>query len=307
MSAEPTDVPASGPPPSSPAPLPRRGEGGLGGWRFRLDQRFLAPILITCILAIGDFGYQILESYPKTLAAILSAIALEIVLGRWATGRWPHLASAYITGISVGILMRSTFWWPFVLCSLLSIASKYALRWRGRHLWNPSNLGMSVLLYLAPQAAASLGQQWGNDIWPILVIWVLGGMILYRLGRLHITLAYVAAFLALSLVRSAVSGQAWINEVAPITGPMYQLYIFFMITDPATTTRTWPRQCAVAVLVAVTETILRLNAVIYAPYYALFLVGPATNLLEIAWTARRVQPETAPAPSTAAAPAELKA
>ncbi|HZZ77763.1 MAG TPA: hypothetical protein VFE62_04555 [Gemmataceae bacterium] len=264
------------------------------GWRFRIDNRFLAPILITCILAIGDFRYKILESYWLTVASILSAIALEIVLGRWVTGRWPHLASAYITGISVGILMRSTFLWPFVMCSLLSISSKYALRVGGRHLWNPSNLGMSVLLFLAPDSVASLAQQWGNDLWPLLVIWVLGSIILYRLGRLHITLTYVAAYLLLSVFRSMWSETTVISEIAPITGPMYQLYIFFMITDPATTTRTWPRQCAVAVLVAIVETILRLNRVIYAPYYALFIVAPVTNLLEI-WLMRpRSQPAVEP-------------
>jgi hypothetical protein len=254
------------------------------GWRFRIDNRFLAPILITCILAIGHFQYGILESYWLTLISIASAIALEIVLSRWVTGKWPHLASAYITGISVGILMRSTFVWPFVICSLLSISSKYALRVGGRHLWNPSNLGMSVLLFLAPQSVASLAQQWGNDVWPLLVIWVLGSIILYRLGRLHITLTYVGAFLLLSVFRSMWSGTTVISEVAPITGPMYQLYIFFMITDPPTTTRTWLRQCVVAVLVAVVETILRLNEVIYAPYYALFIVAPVTNLAEIWWT-----------------------
>lgn len=272
------------------------------GWRFRIDQRFLAPVFITCILAIGEFQYGILESYWKTVTAIIAAIALEIVLGRWATGRWPHLASAYITGISVGILLRSTLWWPFILCSLLSISSKYALRLGGRNLWNPSNLGMSVLLFLAPQAVASLSQQWGNEVWPLLVIWLLGSIILYRLRRLHITLTYVAAFLALSFVRSAWSGDHWINEVAPLTQPMYQLYIFFMITDPATTTRTWRRQCAVAVLVAVVETILRLNKVIYAPYYALFIVSPVTNLMEIWWTARsapKCDPAAVKAPAAA--------
>jgi Na+-translocating ferredoxin:NAD+ oxidoreductase RnfD subunit len=269
-------------------PRDRRLRVRLTGWLPRIDNRFLAPILITCILAIGDYKYQVLVSYWFTVAAIVSAIALEMLLGRWVTGRWPHLASAYITGISVGILMRSTEWWPFVLCSLLSISSKYALRIGGRHLWNPSNLGMSVLLFLAPGAAASLSQQWGNDLWPLLVIWTLGGVILFRLGRLHITLTYVAAFVALSFVRSAVSGAQWINEVAPLTQPMYQLYIFFMITDPATTPRTWPRQCVVAVLVAVVETILRLNEIIYAPYYALFIVSPLTNLLEIWWTARKL-------------------
>ncbi len=280
------------PPQTAPAP----GKG----WLARVDNRFLAPILITCILAIGQFQYRFLESYGHTAAAILASILSDLALGRLATGRWPHLASAYITGISVGILIRSPLYWPFILCSLLSNASKYALRVRDRHLWNPSNLGVSVLLFLAPQAVASLSQQWGNDIWPIAIIWCLGSMILYRLGRLHITLTFVAAFLVLSYVRSLITGALWINEVAPLTGPMYQLYIFFMITDPKTTTRTRTRQCLVAVLVAVAETVLRLNEVIHAPYYALFLVAPATNLLEIAWDARRAR-RTAP-PAREAAP-----
>ena len=93
---------------------------------FGLDNRFLAPILITCILAVAEYRYRVLQSYWHTLAAIVAAILLEIVLGRFATGRWPHLANADISGISVGILIRSNYFWPYILCSLLSIASKYA-------------------------------------------------------------------------------------------------------------------------------------------------------------------------------------
>ena len=72
------------------------------------------------------------------------------------------LASAYITGISVGILVRSPAYWPYALCSVISIMSKYVLRVKGRHIWNPSNFGISVLLFLAPETVASLSIQWGN-------------------------------------------------------------------------------------------------------------------------------------------------
>ncbi len=43
----------------------------------------------------------------------------------------------------------------------------------------------------------------------------------------------------------------------------------------------------VGFLVALAEMILRLNRVVHAPYYALFLVGPAANLIEIYLTWRR--------------------
>lgn len=282
---------------------PTSGPGAaLKGRLFGLDHRFLAPILITCILAVGEGRYRILESYWATGLAIVAAILLELGLGRLATGRWPHLASAYISGISVGIIVRSQQLWPYIVCSLLSISSKYALRVKGRHLWNPSNLGVSVLLLLAPREVAALGQQWGNEVWPLLIIWCLGCIILYRLGLLHITLTYVAAFLALSFVRNSYNGERWLSEIIPLTAPIYQLFIFFMITDPKTITRTKPRQCAVAILVAVVDTVLRLNeaslpnvVAVYAPLYALFIVGPATNLIEIWWDgrhARKAEPAT---------------
>ena len=130
--------------------------------------------MITGILLVGQLSFGILESYDRTLLAIASSIVMELILGRLITGKWPHLASAYITGISVGILIRSPAFWPYILCSLISITSKYAIRWRGRHLWNPSNLGVSAMLFLAPASVASLSIQWGNAVWPMLVIWLLG-------------------------------------------------------------------------------------------------------------------------------------
>ncbi|HVZ23683.1 MAG TPA: hypothetical protein VG871_21565 [Vicinamibacterales bacterium] len=256
-----------------------------GRSRFAIDPRFLPPLLITGILIAAQLSFGILESYERTGLAIATAIAAELVMGRLTYGRWPHPASAYITGISVGILLRSPFLWPYVLCSLLSISSKYVLRFKDRHLFNPSNFGVSAVLFLAPATASLLSIQWGNVVAPMVVIWILGSVIVWRVGRLHISATYVASFLALSLVRSAVTGTPWLATVAPITGPMYQLFIFFMVTDPKTTVRRRWAQCVVVACVALVEMALRLHDVIYAPFYALFIVGPIALLVEQALTA----------------------
>jgi Na+-transporting NADH:ubiquinone oxidoreductase subunit NqrB len=118
---------------------------------------------------------------------------------------------------------------------VISITSKYVLRVKGRHLWNPSNFGISAMLFLAGDTVASLSIQWGNYLWPMLVIWVLGAIIIWRLRRFHITFTYVVAFIVYAFLRSWITGSPWQSEIAPITGPMYQLFIFFMITDPRTT------------------------------------------------------------------------
>ncbi len=259
------------------------------GWKswLSLENRFVPPVFITLILLVGHLSYGILESYPKTLLAIATSIAAELVLGRIFFGKWPHLASAYITGISVGILVRSPAYWPFALAALLSITSKYVLRVKDRHIWNPSNFGISALLFLAGDYVASLSIQWGNFLAPMLVIWALGAAIIYRLRRFHITATYVVSFLVFALLRAWMIGVPWKSEIAPITGPEYQLFIFFMITDPRTTVRSRMGQCGVAFLVALVEMILRLDQVIYAPFYALFIVGPTALLVEMWLQTRR--------------------
>ena len=254
-----------------------------------LDNPYLVPAFITCILLVGHATFGILEGFDKTLLAIVVAIALELVLGRIFHGKWVHPASAYITGISVGILVRSPAYWPYALCSAISITSKYVLRVKGRHLWNPSNFGISAMLFLAGETVGSLSIQWGNYLWPMLVIWALGALIIWRLRRFHITATYVLAFLAYAWLRSVITGSPWQSEIAPITGPMYQLFIFFMITDPKTTVRSKTGQCIVAFAVASLEMVLRLAQNVYAPYYALFIVGPIALLIEIRLASQRAR------------------
>jgi len=259
------------------------------GWKswLTLENRFVPPVFITLILLVGHLSFGILESYPKTLLAIATSIVAELILSRIFFGKWPHLASAYITGISVGILVRSPAYWPFALCALISITSKYVLRVKGRHIWNPSNFGVSAILFLAGDIAASLSIQWGNFLAPMLVIWALGAAIIYRLRRFHITGTYVVSFIVFAFIRAWMTHSPWQSEVSPITGPEYQLFIFFMITDPRTTVRSKTGQCIVAFAVALVEMVLRLDQVIYAPFYALFMVGPAALLIEMWIQSRR--------------------
>src|SRR5947209_4281965 len=77
---------------------------------------YLAPVLVSVILLVGEVYYGILQSYWHTGLAIVVSILFEMLLGRWVTGRWPHPASAYITGISIGMILRSEYLWPYILC-----------------------------------------------------------------------------------------------------------------------------------------------------------------------------------------------
>jgi Na+-translocating ferredoxin:NAD+ oxidoreductase RnfD subunit len=295
MSQSTIAIPAS--PPSRPPKWKR--------W-LSLDNRYVPPIFITLILLAGQLSFGILESYERTLLAIATSITVELVLGRIFLGKWLNVASAYITGISVGILLRSPDFWPYAVAAALAITSKYVLRLKGRHLFNPSNFGISVVLFLLPASAAMLSIQWGNNLASMVVIWVLGSVIVWRLRRFHISATYVISFLVLAVIRSWIIHEPWLSEVSPITGPEYQLFIFFMITDPKTTVRSKKGQCIVAFLVALLEMFFRLDQSVYAELYALFWVGPIAMLVEMWLDSRRMKaaPVEVPAFSASAGVAQ---
>ena len=249
--------------------------------------QYVPPAFITLLLLIGQLSFGVLDSYLYVVVSIAAALATEMILSRLLLGKWKSLSSAYISGISVGILIRSTSVWPYIITAVLSIMSKYILKYKGRHLWNPSNFGVSWMLFMAPLDVAGLSIQWGSNFLGLAVIWALGLAIVYRAKRFHVTVAYVISFVILAYVRSLIVGDTFLAEVSPLTGPMYQLFIFFMITDPGTSVSTRKGRIIVVILVALVEFVLRLNSFIYAPFYALFLVGPVAKYIDLKRTAKK--------------------
>lgn len=244
-------------------------------------QRYMAPIFISLILLVGHISFGILEGYETVMITIGTSIVVDLVVGKLYTGKWKNLSSAYISGISVSILVRSTFYWPYALTAAISILSKYVLRYKGRHIWNPSNFGISWMLFFAPMYVAGLSVQWGNNLLPMAVIWMLGMVIVYKAKKFHVTITYVISFLVFAYIRSFITNDPFLAEVAPLTGPMYQLFIFFMITDPPTNVRSKKGQIIVVFLVALLEFVLRLNQFVYAPFYALTIVGPIAKFIDL--------------------------
>jgi Na+-transporting NADH:ubiquinone oxidoreductase subunit NqrB len=259
----------------------------------KIDPRYLIAFLITLVLVTAQLRYNLLGSYNRLVVALGVCLLTETVFSLFDRGKVVNLLSAYISGISLTLLLKPQggSLLPFVLGGFLAISSKYVLKYRDNHLWNPTNFAVSALLLAAPNHVSVLSHQFGNDITTNLLIWIFGLIIAARVGVLHITLTYVASFVVLNTLRATALGQPVLPEIAPITGPMYQLFVFFMITDPRTIVRGRQRQIFVAVLIAVMETLIRLasdkgwplptgfNA---APaFFALALVGPVAKWIDL--------------------------
>jgi enediyne biosynthesis protein E5 len=249
----------------------------------RIDPRYLIAGLITLVLLVAQFRYHMVGGYSRLALALGVCMATEAILSWFDRGRVVNLQSAYISGISLTLLTKPQggALWPFVIGGFLAIASKYVLRYRDQHLWNPTNFAISALLLVAPSKVAVLSHQFGNDLVTNLVIWTFGLLIAKRVGVLHITLAYVASFLLLNGARAVALGQPLFPELAPVTGPMYQLFVFFMITDPRTVVKGRRRQMAVAAIIALVEMVMRLMSDRGVPMPIAFSADPALLSLAI--------------------------
>jgi len=259
----------------------------------RIDPRYLIAFLITLVLVTAQLRYHMLGSYDRLVVALGVCVLTETMLSLFDRGKVVNLLSSYISGISLTLLLKPQggSLLPFVLGGFLAISSKYVLKYRENHLWNPTNFAVAALLLLAPNHISVLSHQFGNDVTTNLVIWIFGLIIAARVGVLHITVTYVASFLVLNALRATSLGQPLIPELAPITGPMYQLFVFFMITDPRTIVRGRQRQIVVAVLIAVMETLIRLasdkgwplpTGFSAAPaFFALAMVGPVAKWIDL--------------------------
>jgi len=258
-----------------------------------IDPRYLIAFLITLVLLAAQLRYHMFGGYERLALSLVACLAAEAALSWFDRGKVVNLLSAYISGISLTLLLKPQggALWPFALGGFIAIASKYVLRYRDNHLWNPTNFAVAALLLAAPDRISVLSHQFGNDITTNLVIWIFGLIIAARVGVLHITLTYLASFLLLNAVRAMALGQGVLPEIAPITGPMYQLFIFFMITDPRTVVRGRNRQIVVAILIAMMETLIRFasdngyplpTGFSAAPaFFALATVGPVAKWLDL--------------------------
>jgi len=243
----------------------------------KVDPRYLIAFLITLVLVAGQLRYHLLGGYDRLVVALGVCMTTEALYSWFDRGKVVNLLSAYISGISLTLLVKPQggALWPFVLGGVIAISSKYVLRYRGNHLWNPTNFAVSALLLLAADRVSVLSHQFGNDITTNMVIWIFGLIIAARVGVLHITLTYVASFLILNSVRAAALGMPILPEIAPITGPMYQLFVFFMITDPRTVVKGRRPQIVVVILIAIMETLIRFASDKGLPLPTAFNVAPA--------------------------------
>lgn len=191
------------------------------------------------------------------------------------------LKSSLISSLSLCLMFKANIVWTIVLCAALTIGSKFILKWDKKHFFNPTNFGIVVTIFLTGDAWVSPGQ-WGSNFLLMVLLCVGGFSVLFNVGRLDSSLAFLGAFSGLTFVRTVLY-QGWELDVFfhHLSSGTLLLFAFFMITDPMTTPNHRIARIIWAGLVGVVSFIMTAWFQVYtAPIYALFFVSPLTVLLD---------------------------
>lgn len=254
---------------------------------FRLaDPRYCQIAILGGLLGYGVFVLDLgIHSY-NAIAIVLSAQCVQFAASRWAgLVRFDPL-SAMITSLSLTLLLRTDVVALAMLAASIAIGSKFLLRVRGKHIFNPANVALVTLMLGSDRAWVSSGQ-WGSAALGALTLASLGVIVLTRAKRAETTLAFLLAYTTLLLGRAV-----WLGD--PLGIPLHQLqngalliFAFFMISDPKTTPNTAAGRVIYGALVA--SVAYTIQFVFYhpnGPIIALILSAPLVPLIDMAMHGR---------------------
>ena len=261
----------------------------LGGTAYPLilpnirDPRLHVAAVVITVHVLGQVALHFRVGVPQILAAILTCAVIEIAL-TFRTSKiivWP--ASAMLTGSGVALILRVVGTppdSPWATNDLLlygvvaggSLLSKYVIRYRGSHVFNPSNIGLVVVFVLLGESRVEPLDFWWAQLGPGMLlayaVIVGGGLLITRRLKLLVLAASFWLALAAGLGVLAASGHCMTTNwaFAPVCGadywrvimtsPEVMIFLFFMITDPKTVPTGRVGRIVFGVLVAAASTLL---------------------------------------------------
>ena len=168
----------------------RRGLAELCSRVLPSDPRILQVTMLGALLGAGAWLRDFALRPEQCVLAFVAAITTQWLCDRWRGEAGAGARSAAITALSLSLLLRSDGAWAHPLAAIVAVGAKFLLRVRGKHLFNPGNLGVVFALVLLPGTWVSAGQ-WGTDLAFVGWIVALGGLVIHRARRADVTLAFL--------------------------------------------------------------------------------------------------------------------
>ncbi|MEM9530249.1 MAG: RnfABCDGE type electron transport complex subunit D [Pseudomonadota bacterium] len=279
------------------------------GWRRDPRDYQLVALsgLFTMAWLSSDFGTR-----PAVLAAALAGTLLVQAAGTWLTSGRPRAStlewkSALITAFGLSILLRATDLWIWTAAGAIAIGAKFAIRVRGKHVFNPACIGIVAMLLISGHQAWVSPGQWGQASLLGGYVVALGALTLSSAKRLDIALGFLLAYALIVVGRGLWLGDPPVIALHHLSTGSLLIFAFFMITDPRSTPDRRLGRVLLAISVAALAAWLQFGPNVQAaPLVALALLAPLTPVLDRLLPARRFRWRPVPAAPASGHSSSLK-
>ena len=196
------------------------------------DPRFYQIATLSTLLVYGMTQLEFDVTPGRCALLITTALATQALASRRVGIPFDPL-SALISSLSLCLLLRTNHASLAMLTAVVAVGSKFVIRINGKHVFNPTNLG--IVFALATGYAWVSPGQWGSAAFFAFFMACVGGVVTNRSSRTDVTIAALTAWAALLFARSAWLGEPIDIPVHRIQSGAFLLFAFFMISDPKTT------------------------------------------------------------------------
>ncbi|HET9250734.1 MAG TPA: RnfABCDGE type electron transport complex subunit D [Candidatus Eisenbacteria bacterium] len=215
----------------------------------RLDPRYWQVLALSCLVLYSLFWFHFSTSLIQVALTLGTALATQYACTRiWRLPAFDP-KSALISGLGLCFLLRTNLPLLAAATAVIAIASKFLLRWKGKHVWNPTNFALVAMLALSDRVWVSPGQ-WGSVAFFCFLVALLGGLVVNRSARSDVTYAFLASWAAVLLGRALWLGQPMAIPLHQLQNGTLLIFAFHMISDPKTTPDTRAGRILFAALVA---------------------------------------------------------
>ena len=238
------------------------------------------------LLVVGSFVAHIYLGWVDIVAILLFTFFIEHIFLYFNKRRDFYFSySSFSTAIGVIVLMYSPHLWIYFVVIALGLFQKHYLVFEGKQFFNPSNFSLMMALLFFYKDAHIITGQFGDELWLAFVVSFLAIVILIRVNRWIIPLAFVLAYLLLQYFLVVLYDPVVIFEdiYHRFYSVTFILFIYFMLTDPPVTPSKWYWQIAFAFLVALMATLLDrwYGFRVQHLFMAVFLFSLFVNLLKV--------------------------
>lgn len=244
------------------------------------DPRYYQILALSTLLCFGVLGFEFAVTPFRVIILLTTVLTTQYVAGRLAGVKSFEPKSAIISGLSLCLLLRTEYHLVALFAAVIAVGSKFVIRVRGKHLFNPTNFGIAAVILAGLPAWISPGQ-WGSGVLIAATVIILGSLVVSRAARSDVTIAYLL-FHSLFLFGRAISlGDPFSIPLHQLESGALLIFAFFMISDPKTIPDTRLGRIIFAFLVAYLAHYIRFR--LYNPnalLYALVFLSPIVPLID---------------------------